>query len=188
MRARVLKNLNGIDAGHSPEVIHFSKYRKIFAAAACFVCLLLGANLFMGRLETKPEPPVQMVPDIENYASSEELSKAIGFDVPELQKLPFEAQSEAYTSLWGEVAQIEYRSGEQAAVFRKSAGSGDKSGDYTVYETETTVVAGVYSVTLKGNGGLYCLALWEGDGYSYSLRMAPGISEEEMVRMIQGLG
>lgn len=51
---------------------------------------------------------------------------------------------------------------------RKMAGSGDVSGDYNEYSTQTLDVDGV-NVTLGSANGVITLATWERDGYSYSI-------------------
>ena len=56
--------------------------------------------------------------------------------------------------------EILYQNGEEtAAVIRKSAGDEDNSGDYTAYPEEKAIRSGGRTVTLKGEDGLYTLAV-----------------------------
>ena len=43
------------------------------------------------------------------------------------------------------------------------------------------------SVTLKGDDGQYKLAIWQQDGFAYSLNYEPGGSEDVFVEMIQSV-
>ena len=42
-------------------------------------------------------------------------------------------------------------------------------------------------VTMKGNGPKYQLALWNEEGFSYSLYLSVGIEKEELLHMVQEL-
>ena len=53
-----------------------------------------------------------------------------------------------------------YTGADRQAVYRKAAGNQDISGDYNVYDTVGETQAGGSAVTLKGNGGVYSLAVW----------------------------
>ena len=116
-----------------------------------------------------------------------ELSKSIGFSVPEVKSIPFEVTSTVYTNGWNEFAQVEYQgeSQDEAVLFRKARGTDDISGDYNTYSDVTEVTVNEVFVTLKGNEGQYKLAIWQQDGFAYSLNYEPGGSENVFVEMIQ---
>ena len=113
-----------------------------------------------------------------------ELSKSIGFSVPEVKNIPFEVTSTVYTNGWNEFAQVEYqgKSQDEAVLFRKARRTDDISGDYNVYEVEE-----IANVSLKGDDGQYKLAIWQQDGFAYSLNYEPGGSEDMFVEMIQSV-
>ena len=126
------------------------------------------------------------VHDQQTFASAEELSAAVGFEVPEIVSLPFgEAESAEYSRIGTEIAQTVYSRGDSKLVFRKAPGEDDISGDYNVYDKEETVDADGTAVTLKGDGKGYCLAVWTDDGYSYSLMTDGYILESAMVQMVR---
>lgn len=67
----------------------------------------------------------------------------------------------------------------------KGQGEGsDVSGDNNEYSNASTADLNGTSVTMKGNGDSVNLATWSKDGYSYSISVSPGISEDEMEEMI----
>ena len=116
-----------------------------------------------------------------------ELSQVLGFSVPEVKNIPFEVTSTVYTNGWNEFAQVEYqgKSQDEAVLFRKARGTDDISGDYNTYSDVTEVTVKEVSVTLKGDDGQYSLAIWQQDGFAYSLSYEPGGSEDVFVAMIQ---
>lgn len=115
---------------------------------------------------------------------AEELSELVGFEVGDIQGLPFEPAEAVYTAWWGEMAEIRYQSGEAEAVFRKSAGTGDISGDFNSYDTVRELTAGDITATLKGDSGTYLLAVWSRNGFSYSLSISSGAPEETWAGII----
>ena len=118
-----------------------------------------------------------------------ELSESIGFSVPEVKNIPFEVTSTVYTNGWNEFAQVEYQGGNQTeseeVLFRKAKGTDDISGDYNVYTDVKEIAVNETAVTLKGENGQYSLAIWQQDGFTYSLSYEPGGREDAFVMMIQ---
>ena len=133
--------------------------------------------------------------DTAYFESAEELNKAMGFPVEDIQVLPVEAKEIRYEVIAGELVQevllYEGADGtgssteeeEDAAeiVFRKSAGEEDNSGDYNQYDSEKDVQVNGTAMTLKGNDGTVSLILWQRDGYSYSMGFTPAVPEEDAV-------
>lgn len=121
--------------------------------------------------------------------SLEELSQALGFSVPEINNIPFEVTNTVYTNGWNEFAQVEYQGGSQTeaeeVLFRKARGTDDISGDYNTYADIKEVTVNDTTVTMKGENGTYRLAIWQQDGFVYSLSYEPGGSEDVFVAMIQ---
>lgn len=183
MRRRVLEHIRQADL--SPRAASPSGRRRALAAAACLALLAAGAAVLpLLPSETEPEPPVLSVPDIALYASASDLAQAVGFPVEDLSALPFQPEQTTYLSYWGELAQIQYTAGEASAVYRKSAGEQDDSGDYTPYSAQTQLQAGSRSVTLKGDDTGYVLALWSDGGFSYSIRLSLPLEPEAWLPII----
>lgn len=127
--------------------------------------------------------------DMVEVDSLAELSQALGFPVPEVKNIPFEVTGVVYTNGWNEFAQVEYRGGASAeeVMFRKAKGSDDISGDYNTYTDVKEITVNDVSVTLKGDRGIYSLATWQQDKFTYSLCLESGGSEDAFVSMIQSI-
>ncbi len=125
---------------------------------------------------------------ITEYANIGELSKAIGFDMEELNNLPFQPKSTFYATVAGDLAEIIYygNNDSEEICYRKALGSEDISGDYNNYTVETTTEINGHTVTLKGyEAGLYNLALWSDGTYSYSLSLSPARAPEQLEAMLK---
>lgn len=188
MRRRVLARIAQADiAPARPKVLRFPAWKKYLSAAACLVLVIAGAAV-LPRLLTpaQPNPPpiVMVPPTVEEAASLQELSELVGFEVETGFALPFDVTETTYRAYLGELAEVAYSDANQIAVFRQSAGTGDNSGDYTVYSDVTKITAGGLPVTLKGDGGTYVLAVWTDGAFSYSLRLSQGVPEAEWLAVL----
>lgn len=186
MRARIMERTCGGKRKGGAMVRRIFTYRNYLSAAACAVVLIAGAMVFPGLLnrtgglpEQTANPPLLVAPAIADFASARELSAAVGFEIRDLTVLPFEVESAKYQSNSNLFAQITYTGADRQAVYRKAAGNQDISGDYNVYDTVGEAQAGGSAVTLKGNGGVYSLAVWSDGTYSYSLSLDRGVSNAE---------
>lgn len=182
MRQRILQHIQEGNIPAAPDgTLQFSSLRKYLSVAACFVVLLAGA-IALPRLLNQggPEPPLVTVGQgIEEAASLQELSDLVGFEIDEEAALPFDVDKVSYFSYWNELAEIQYDGAGQSAIFRKSIGTEDNSGDYTEYGDIITIEVSGRSVTLKGYDGAYSLAVWLDGNYAYSLSLSKAVTEEE---------
>lgn len=117
-------------------------------------------------------------------ASQAELEKAAGFSVPQ-PVVPAGYALKARRVLSGQMAELVYAKGEETLTYRVSPGSEDNSGDYTVYQTESTLPAGGAAVTCRGEGATVSLALWTWDGYSFSLAASAGLSSGQVKTAVE---
>lgn len=193
MRSRILACLGS----EAPEAAaeQGRKHRKLpnfikyLSAAACLLVLVTGVLTLPGLVD-RPEqadPPVQVVPDIVEFPDAGTLSESVGFTVWDGNTLPFEVTAATYLIYWQELAEIKYGGKDQSAVFRKSAGSEDNSGDFSQYEELAEITVDTNTVTLKGNDGAFYLALWTDGEFSYSLRLSRGLQEEEWITILSGI-
>ena len=155
-------------------------------------------NTAQGELPPKSENP--MGGGNPGTDPSNELSSALPptetADIEELRRLAGYAfkmptyVTEGYkidstTLILGELIQISYRSAEDAEInYRTEKGSGDISGDYNVYDTSEELQVGGNTVTVKGIGGKYYLAIWEDGESAYSLSMSAGADKVEILKII----
>lgn len=158
------------------------------AIAACFILLVVSVAVIPNIINPNNNPPEQgVMPDIVEYNTIEELSEAVGFNVPEINKIPFEVEEVTYIAYWKELAESVYTNKEDTIIFRKSVGNEDNSGDYNDYITIKEVLINELAITIKGNSDRCNLAIWEKDGYSYSLQSSAGVSEAEMLEMVKNV-
>lgn len=188
MHDRIMRNIGTADIAEKRGTGKVSQMnRRYYAVAAC-LAVLLGCIFAIHGIIDSTKPPIQIVPDIVEYSSVNELSAAVGFTVLEVGGCPFETGQVQYIAYWGKLAQIVYTGDNNALVFRMSAGSEDISGDYSEYSDVKSLSMGEAAVTLKGDRGQYALAIWEKGGYSYSINMTAAVSEEEMMKAVESVG
>jgi len=119
--------------------------------------------------------------------TQEELVKTAGFDVEGLTYLPFDVKTTEYVLIGGSIAEITYTGSDgSTAVYRKSKGDDDNSGDYNTYETSVKMDVGDVKATLKGSPGEYVLATWASGKYSYSVSLSAGADENTWNVIISG--
>lgn len=181
MRERILSHIRETDiATPSPKVLPFSGLKKYWSVAACFVLLLAGAIALPHLLnQADPEPPVLAGPNIVEATSLQKLSELVGFEVTTDFSLPFKAEKITYCSYRNEMAQIEYSGEGCSARYRQSLGTDDNSGDYNTYSDTTVMAVNNLEVTLKGDNGIYTLAIWTDESRTYSLSLSPGIKADD---------
>lgn len=155
-------------------------------AAACFL-LVIGLQIY--HINQTTDEPIDVASEgVTEYASLAELEEAVGFDMPELEALPFEKAETMYTNAFG-IARIDYYgSSEEIITISKGKDDGtDISGDYNEYSSVSEETIGGVTVTLKGNDGEFNLAAWTDDGYAYAVSSYPGMSSDKMTDLIESL-
>ena len=188
MKDRILKNIESVDFSQS-SARRRSKLYKYLSLAACLLIFAVTA-ITLPKINKTPDIEQNVssaVSDITECSSAEELSKKLGFDVYNINSLPFEPEKVYYTAYWGYMAQIEYINGDSSILYRKSLENEDNSGDYNNYDTITEVASGDITYTLKGYSDKYRLSLWQNGDFSYSISFSDGISEEEMLSILESI-
>lgn len=123
---------------------------------------------------------------IETVENVTELSEKVGFEVKDIENIPFEYESAEYISFFGEIAEITYTGESNTLTYRKGKGSEDVSGDYNTYKFTANIEE--YNATLSGNEkDLYNLIILHDDEYSYSLSFENGVSEDEVINLLYSL-
>lgn len=190
-RERILTNVQQADLSPQPEqkIVPFRPQKQTWRRwASLAACLAVVAALFaVPLLREQPDtaPPVQVLPPFRQVDSLDALSEAVGFPVTEVSKLPFDPVSTTYTAYDEGLAEITYTGpGDQTATYRQSRGSEGNSGDYNLYPDTQTLPE--QNATLKGQDGLYTLALWTDDTYTYSLHLSSGLSADAWQALLDG--
>ena len=76
--------------------------------------------------------------------------------------------------------EVIFRNGDEEIRFRKAAGEGDISGNYTKYSEREDVEVDGAAVTMQGEGGKVNLAVWSADGYAYSIDCTVAVNDVTM--------
>ena len=123
-------------------------------------------------------------------ASIEDANEILGFTaaVPSILPDGYEtAAIAAVSSSDPAFVQIRYENGEKTITYRIGKGSGNISGDYNSYEFTKTLEAVENILTCSGAGELIYNAVWEADGYTYSLTATDGITENELQELVESI-
>ncbi|MGG4396369.1 hypothetical protein ABEX25_18860 [Paenibacillus thiaminolyticus] len=196
MHERIVRNIRSADLTpqekRSRRLLNHTK-RVTYVAACCLILLTgtLVTTYYYHQDDTVPNVqgpgPELASPGINEYSSLQELVAGIGFEVTGIGEIPFEVENTSYLSLGVETAQIRYSGANNSLTFRISPGTNDNSGNYEEYGDANIIQIGNEQVTIKGNQGKYELATWNSHGFSYSLSLKKGVSEEELLSMIKSV-
>ena len=199
MRVRILEHVQQADlspdqaAKEPKKVTKFANLRK-YAGMAAGLIVLIAACAVLPNVLTKngdqnqdqtPEDDTQATWDYQEYDSAQALSEKLGYEVSDIQGLPFEPQTTVYASIGTDLAQIEYQNGNTSACYRKSPGTEENSGDYNQYEKLDTVSAGDCQVELRGSEDGYVLAVWTDGAYAYSLSFSQAQPKDVWMRLLE---
>lgn len=195
MRRRILAHIDGMDLDAAPRsnVSRRPAVRRLAALAACLVLLAAGGlslRYFQPGGTVDPIPTEGVVlggSGIEEVADAAALGKLVGFEIKEVTDLPYQVEKVTCTSYWRELAETTYTGEGHTLTLRQSAGEGDNSGDFNVYAVTEVREMGDWSVTLKGDGENWTLAIWSDGTYTYSAHAEPGFTLSEWERVIAGL-
>lgn len=151
------------------KMIQFKNMKTICAMAACLCIICASVFMFNNFGSNKPHPDMVQIPNpLLEVNSLDEMEQYLDFKVPTLSK-----DVESYVVLvvdnYPTMARITYADG---STFNKQYGSGDISGIYggTFAKTEQVgkVEVNFYTYT-DWNGTAISYAIWENDGFAYSL-------------------
>lgn len=182
MCQRILQNIQKSNLAEKAKVTRFSYWKWCVSIAACLAVIFVGARTIPSMIDQQTNPLNQGTGTIKECNSVHELSQMVGFSVSELSGLPFDIKQTTYISHWAELAEIEYCGGDgQIAIYRKSIGTDDNSGNYNIYTDILEVSMDGMTITFKGDGGNYELALWTDGEYAYSIWLSKGTSKNEWI-------
>ncbi len=173
--------------------IFSGRFRRAAALAAAFAVVILAAFVLRNGNITPDdhERDGNLAASITELASLEELEQSVGFDMEELNSLPYDIEETYYLLYSGEydedIAEISYEGEAQTVSYRKSKGDEDNSGIFTEYESEIAVTVEGRNVTLKGDGDTYCLAIWYDGTYTRSIYAEEAYTEEEWESIISAI-
>ncbi|WP_019911779.1 DUF4367 domain-containing protein [Paenibacillus sp. HW567] len=170
-----------------PAFFRFSR-KAVISVAACFalaVCIVVAVPAL--KTSQTPAPPVENSSPVVDYKSLSDLAMNLPFPLYVPAVLPEGYKLEAISALFGETAQLSYTDGTNRITFRMTERKGDVSGEYNEYAQVESVPIDGGEFTLKGSNGLFSIAIWVKDGYSFSVSAAKPLSREVMVQLAEGV-
>ena len=129
----------------------------------------------------------QIPSPFKDYADMATVKEKLGFDITLPEKIEGYEQNLIQVDEETKLIQVFYKKGDAQILIRKSPEKSDISGDYTKYAKEETATVGENTVTLKGNGDDYKLAVWTTNEYSFSISVSEGMSQKALAELVQAV-
>lgn len=189
-------------AEQKKKAMRFTPWVRYVSIAACAV-LVIGAGIFAvtrqsGNIVDVPAQSgmqteeaadtsdfVQYVNPYAEFDTLEEAEKTVGFEISVPDSYG-EYTEPFYAVVEGEILEVQYYHGDDRGMYiRKARGSEDISGDFNEYDNITETQVSGNTVTIKGSGDEFSLALWVSGDYSYSVSVSSGISENALKEIIE---
>lgn len=185
------------------KALRFAPWVRYVGIAAC-AALVIGVGIFTinqqrGSIVNTPAQSgastneatdaselVQYVNPFAEYDTLEEAESAVGFDITVPDSYGDYSEL-SFMVVGGEMLEVQYYdAGENRGMYiRKAPGSDDISGDFNQYDDIREIQVGGNTVTIKGSGGEFSLALWVSGDYSYSVSVSSGLSENALRKIIE---
>lgn len=185
------------------KALRFAPWVRYVGIAAC-AALVFGVGIFTinqqrGSIVNTPAQSgastneatdaselVQYVNPFAEYDTLEEAESAVGFDITVPDSYGDYSEL-SYMVVGGEMLEVQYYdAGENRGMYiRKAPGSDDISGDINQYDDIREIQVGGNTVTIKGSGDEFSLALWVSGDYSYSVSVSSGLSENALKEIIE---
>lgn len=121
------------------------------------------------------------------HKTIDEASKVVGFAFIIPAKLPEGYVQGEIVTINKEIAQVNYKNGENVITYRTAKGSSDISGDYNDYSSTRTITVGDLSITAKGEGSTVHVAYWTKGDFSYSLVFSVDVSDDVLSEIIESI-
>ena len=118
-------------------------------------------------------------------SSIQELEKEIGFPVKDLKSIPFAVGQTQYRIIANDIADITYKGEGAKVIYRKAAGTDDRSGVYNQYPKSKKITVSGVTVIINGDGEKYPLSTWTDGSYAYSLYTDPGLTEDVIRSLVE---
>ena len=184
-------------AEQKKKAMRFTPWVRYASIAACAM-LVIGVGIFAitqhsGNIIDTPAQSeeadssdfVQSGNPYAEYDTLEEAENTIGFEISVPDS--YGGYTEPYYAvIEGKILEVQYYNGDdRGMIISKSRRSEDISGDFNEYNTVTETEVNGNTVTIKGNGDEFSLALWVSGDYSYSVSVSSGISESALKEIIE---
>lgn len=131
---------------------------------------------------------VQIPDPFADYDSLADAAAAAGFELTAPEEIDGSPRRTVQVMTTDpKMIQIFYGDGDSRLCVRKAVGSGDISGDYSVYPQVGTADVDGLSVTEKGRDDRVMVAVWSDGGYTYAVVSDAGMSAGDAAALIQSI-
>lgn len=139
-----------------------------------------------GELSFHGDNQTQIPNPLTEYKTVSEAEKAVGFKALFPNRLPQGYKNTYIGTIGSETLQMFFEKDGSELVYRMAKGTGDISGDYNVYNETEKITVGGAEITYKANGETSC-AIWEKDGFAFSLYSDGSLQEADFTDIISSL-
>lgn len=149
-------------------------------ALSCVGLAACGQNGTTSNDNTAPTTDNSQIPNPwQDCDTFEKASEIAGIDIT----VPDTIQNQSRTLIQAAdngIIQVFYGDGDAQVLVRKAVSSqgSDISGDYNTYSTTKTIDVNGTTVTLKGNGDTFAVAIWTSGDYSFAIDFSTPATED----------
>ncbi len=160
------------------------RYVSGFAAVAAVAAVAITVGIHRNGIISSDEEAVTVVNPYVYYDTLEEAEKAVGFEMTSPEIINKEKISEIIV-IAGDTIELRYGTDDGSSVtIRKAKGAEDISGDYNTYEFEKALTIDNISVSAKGDDDLIKLLTWKKGEFTFALNSPKGMTEEQVMDII----
>lgn len=138
------------------------------------------------RFSTKSDDQTQIPNPFVDYQTLAEAEKAAGYTI----KLPEQIEGykqTAYSVMSAQMLQVVYEKDASQITIRKEAGTDDISGVYIDYAKKEAQTIGGHQTELRGDGTHVYVAVWNQNGYTYSVYADAGVTAAQMSALVESI-
>lgn len=136
---------------------------------------------------TSESNAVTIANSFEEFDNLNDAMDFAGFDISTPDSVRELNRSVIRASKEDKIIEIIYGDEEHNIHIRKGYGSGDISGNYNEFAEENAVDIDGLAVTMKGNNGKINIALWNKDGYAYSIDSSDTLDKIAMTDLVKAV-
>lgn len=157
----------------------------LYVPLKLFEALLTDPNGFIS--ETDDLGAVQIPNPFTDCDTLDEAEKLVGFELSAPDVIG-QSTGRLFRASDFDLLEVIYKQGDtETARVRKAAGSDDISGDYNNYAYVGDISTNGMTVTVKGEKDNISLAIWQKDGYTYSVSVESPLSAAEMSTLVSSI-
>ena len=138
------------------------------------------------NFSTKGSDQTQIPNPFVDYQTLAEAEKAAGYTI----KLPEQIEGykqTAYSVRSAQMLQVVYEKEASQITIRKEAGTDDISGVYIDYAKKEAQTIGGHQTELRGDGTHVYVAVWNQNGYTYSVYADAGVTAAQMTAIVESI-